>query len=61
MLLLTWPTGRFAWMLVSTGVLKQVGEDRVAHTKFSPIYTNNVPQGLFFKIMYAILTTFAGP
>lgn len=38
-------------MLVSTGILKQIGEDRVAHTKFSPVYAHSVPQGIFFKIM----------
>lgn len=43
---------RFAWMLVSTGILKQIGEDRVAHTKFSPVYAHSVPQGIFFKIMF---------
>ncbi|KAB2571908.1 O-methyltransferase hmp5 [Lasiodiplodia theobromae] len=43
---------RFASMLVSTGVLRQIGEDRVAHTKLSPIYANNVPQGMFFQIMF---------
>lgn len=45
-------TGRFASMIVSTGVLRQIGEDHVAHTKLSPIYANNVPQGMFFQIMY---------
>ncbi|OJD29220.1 o-methyltransferase [Diplodia corticola] len=43
---------RFAWVLVSTGVLRQIGDDCVAHTKFSPIYANDVPQGKFFQIMF---------
>lgn len=39
------------WILVSTGILKQIGEDHVAHTKFSHIYTGDNPQGAFFQIM----------
>lgn len=38
-------------MLVSTGMLKQNGEDRVAHSRFSKIYVTGNPQGAFFQIM----------
>jgi len=38
-------------MLVATGMLKQIGEDQVAHSKFSKIYANKNPQGIFFQIM----------
>ncbi|KAK8244357.1 O-methyltransferase [Phyllosticta capitalensis] len=43
---------RMAWMLVATEMLQQVGEDHVAHTKFSKIYRNKDPQGIFFQIMF---------
>ncbi|KAK7545449.1 O-methyltransferase-domain-containing protein [Phyllosticta citricarpa] len=43
---------RMAWMLVATGMLQQVGADHVAHTKFSKIYRNKDPQGIFFQIMF---------
>ena len=42
---------RFLWMLVSTGLLVQEGEDHVAHTRLSKIYVTNNPQGAFFQIM----------
>lgn len=42
---------RLAWMLVATGVLEQVGESSVAHTKFSRIYVGQNAQGQFFQIM----------
>jgi hypothetical protein len=42
---------RFLWMLVSTGFLKQVGEDHIAHTRLSKIYVDGNPQGAFFQIM----------
>lgn len=39
-------------MLVATGMLKQVGEDRVAHSRFSKTYISNNPQGKYFQIVY---------
>ena len=41
-----------AWMLVATGMLAQIGEDRVAHTRLSKIYVDGNAQGMFFQIMY---------
>ncbi|KAK7723388.1 hypothetical protein SLS57_004582 [Botryosphaeria dothidea] len=43
---------RMAWMLVSRGVLKQGGEDRVAHTKFSEIFVTGDPRGVWFKLAH---------
>ena len=39
-------------MLVATGMLKQVGEDRVAHSRFSKTYISSNPQGKWFQIVY---------
>ncbi|GME23733.1 O-methyltransferase family 2 [Neofusicoccum parvum] len=43
---------RMAWMLVSRGLLRQVGEDRVAHTKLSPIFAERESYALWFKFCY---------
>ncbi|KAF7506348.1 hypothetical protein GJ744_011814 [Endocarpon pusillum] len=43
---------RFLWMLVSRGLLKQIGEDQVAHTRLSKTYVDGNPQGTFFQAMF---------
>jgi hypothetical protein len=42
---------RMAWIMVSTGVLEQVGDDHIAHTRLSKVYTNYHPSGLMFQVM----------
>jgi hypothetical protein len=41
-----------AWIMVSTGTLKQIGEDQLAHTRLSKVYTNFHPSGMMFQIMF---------
>lgn len=43
---------RLAWIMVSTGTLKQVGEDSVAHTRLSKVYAKRHPSGMLFQIMF---------
>ncbi|KAK2024514.1 O-methyltransferase [Colletotrichum zoysiae] len=43
---------RLAWMLNSTGILKQIGDDSVAHTKNSKIFLNDNPDGDLTQIMF---------
>lgn len=43
--------GRLAWGMVSTGTLRQVGEDEVAHTRLSKVYVNRHASGILFQIM----------
>jgi hypothetical protein len=38
-------------MMVCGGTLKQIGEDRVAHTPNSLFYTNDNPSAALFKVM----------
>ncbi|KAJ0323083.1 hypothetical protein COL5a_008531 [Colletotrichum fioriniae] len=42
---------RLAWMLNSTGILKQVGEDAVAHTEKSTMFINDNPDGDLTRIV----------
>ncbi len=42
---------RIAWMMVSTGILKQIGDDQVAHTRLSKVYVGGHPSGVFFQMM----------
>jgi hypothetical protein len=42
---------RMAWIMVSTGVLEQIGEDQIAHTRLSKVYTNYHPSGIMFQVM----------
>ncbi|KAJ6057615.1 O-methyltransferase [Penicillium canescens] len=42
---------RIAWVLVATGILDQIGEDRVTHTARSKIYLKDDPFGKLFIIM----------
>lgn len=37
-------------MLVSTGVLEQVGEDHVVHTEQSKVYRDFHPSGVMFQM-----------
>jgi hypothetical protein len=50
-------TGRMAWIMVSTGVLKQIGEDQVAHTRLSRVYVGHHPSGVLFQIMLVSLAS----
>ncbi|OQV07915.1 hypothetical protein CLAIMM_12269 [Cladophialophora immunda] len=43
---------RMAWMMVATGFLHQIGEDRVAHSRLSKLYVSGNAQGVFFQIMF---------
>ncbi|KAF2669467.1 O-methyltransferase [Microthyrium microscopicum] len=43
---------RIAWVLVSTGTLKQIGTDKVENTTKSMVYVNNDSNGMMFQIMY---------
>ncbi|KAK1526876.1 O-methyltransferase [Colletotrichum paranaense] len=43
---------RLAWMLNSTGILKQVGEDAVAHTGKSKMFINDNPDGDLTRIVF---------
>ncbi|GME29108.1 O-methyltransferase family 2 [Neofusicoccum parvum] len=43
---------RMLWMLVSTGKMNQVGDDRITHTKFSEIFARSDPQGRSFRLAY---------
>ncbi|KXH48472.1 O-methyltransferase [Colletotrichum simmondsii] len=43
---------RLAWMLNSTGILKQVGEDAVAHTEKSRMFINDNPDGDLTRIVF---------
>ncbi|EKG17904.1 O-methyltransferase family 2 [Macrophomina phaseolina MS6] len=43
---------RLVWMLVSRGMLRQVGEDRVAHARFSDAFASGDPRGAWFKVAY---------
>ncbi|KIW62740.1 hypothetical protein, variant [Phialophora macrospora] len=43
---------RMAWMMVATGFLRQIGEDRVAHSRLSELYASGNAQGVFFQIMF---------
>ncbi|KAK1497742.1 O-methyltransferase [Colletotrichum abscissum] len=43
---------RLAWMLNSTGILKQVGEDAVAHTEKSKMFINDNPDGDLTRIVF---------
>lgn len=49
----TWLTlvVRLAWMLNSTGILKQVGDDGVTHTENSKIFLDDNPDGDLTQIM----------
>lgn len=42
---------RIAWMMVATGTLKQIGEDKVAHTETSKINTKSQAPGVMFQVM----------
>ncbi|KAH8881467.1 O-methyltransferase [Thozetella sp. PMI_491] len=41
---------RFSWTLVSTGLLKQIGEDQVAHTRSSLIYSSLNPLSALIRV-----------
>ncbi|OAL18498.1 hypothetical protein AYO20_11745 [Fonsecaea nubica] len=43
---------RMAWMMVATGFLHQIGENRVAHSRLSKLYVSGNAQGVFFQIMF---------
>ncbi|OHE94952.1 O-methyltransferase [Colletotrichum orchidophilum] len=43
---------RLAWMLNSTGILEQVGEDGVAHTEKSKMFINDNPDGDLTRIVF---------
>ncbi|KAK1657787.1 O-methyltransferase [Colletotrichum godetiae] len=43
---------RLAWMLNSTGILRQVGEDAVAHTEKSKMFINDNPDGDLTRIVF---------
>ncbi|XP_044719877.1 o-methyltransferase domain-containing protein [Hirsutella rhossiliensis] len=43
---------RFASVLVASGVLKQVGYDRVAHSPMSPLFTSGSPVSAFAQITF---------
>ncbi|KAK1622379.1 O-methyltransferase [Colletotrichum phormii] len=43
---------RLAWMLNSTGILKQVSEDAVAHTEKSKMFINDNPDGDLTRIVF---------
>ncbi|KAM0270457.1 hypothetical protein ACHAQH_009398 [Verticillium albo-atrum] len=43
---------RFAWIMVSTGLLEQIGEDRVAHTEKSRQITQHGPLRSMWSLMF---------
>ncbi|EFQ25848.1 O-methyltransferase [Colletotrichum graminicola M1.001] len=43
---------RLSWVLISGGILTQVGEDRVAHNEKSKSYLSGTPNELFLRMMY---------
>ncbi|KAG7110313.1 hypothetical protein HYQ44_020316 [Verticillium longisporum] len=43
---------RFAWIMVSTGLLEQIGEDRVAHTERSRQITQYGPLRSMWSLMF---------
>jgi len=53
--MLTRNLARLAWVLVSNGLLKQVGEDQVAHTPRSKFFVDASPVGLIYQIGLVII------
>ncbi|KZL64603.1 o-methyltransferase [Colletotrichum incanum] len=43
---------RFAWMLLSTGILRQDGRDRIAHTDRSRVFLDCHPTGDLTQVMF---------
>jgi hypothetical protein len=37
--------------MVATGTLSQIGEDLIAHTRLSKVYSGYHPSGIMFQIM----------
>lgn len=43
--------GRLAWVLVSSGMLRQVDDDKIAHTEKSREYLPGTPNELLLHMM----------